>query len=256
MPNPLLNARTNEYGGLHCSADDLPDSATDFAAMLADAVAQWREQGYFLVWLPIPIQRANLIPSAVAAGFEFHHASENQLMLTKRMTPDAFIPPYALHAVGVGGAVFNEREEVLVVIEKKHAPTRPGYYKLPGGLLDPGEHIVDALVREIREETGVETRFESLVTIRHQHNWRFGASSLYLVCRMSPLSSEITIEEAEIAEAKWMRLADFWGDPQVHEFNKHIVRTAWEQRGLKPVSIASYASRPRLFEVLSMTDCR
>lgn len=33
---------------------------------------------------------------------------------------------------------------------------RDGFYKLPGGVVDPGESIRDALVREVREEAGIE----------------------------------------------------------------------------------------------------
>ena len=70
-----------------------------------------------------------------------------------RLVEGAFIPGHATHYIGVGGVVINEREELLVVCER-HRRTAQPYYKLPGGALQPGEHLVDAVLREVLEETG------------------------------------------------------------------------------------------------------
>lgn len=47
---------------------------------------------------------------------------------------------------------------VLVLHESSNNPdgTQTGRYGLPGGRLNPGEHFLDALTREICEETGLE----------------------------------------------------------------------------------------------------
>ncbi len=51
----------------------------------------------------------------------------------------------------VYGLAFDERRRLMVV----RVP-RKDQLVLPGGGIDPGEHVVDALHREIREETGFE----------------------------------------------------------------------------------------------------
>lgn len=54
--------------------------------------------------------------------------------------------------IGAGGFVLNDKNEVLV-IKEKHGPAKH-IWKVPGGRVDPGEEICDAVVREVLEETG------------------------------------------------------------------------------------------------------
>ena len=44
-------------------------------------------------------------------------------------------------------------------------PVGPGLWKLPGGLVDPGESIQEAAIREVWEETGVKTKFKSVLAL-------------------------------------------------------------------------------------------
>ena len=54
-------------------------------------------------------------------------------------------------------AVVVREGEVLLVCRKN--PPNAGAWGFPGGRVEPGEPLADAVVRELREETGVEARF-------------------------------------------------------------------------------------------------
>ena len=64
--------------------------------------------------------------------------------------------------VGVG-AIILRRGRVLLV-QRGRAPGR-GLWSLPGGAVEPGERLEDAVRREVREETGLEVVVERLVGV-------------------------------------------------------------------------------------------
>ena len=55
------------------------------------------------------------------------------------------------------GAIAHDSRGRLLVIQRGHDPGR-GLWSLPGGRVEPGETDAQALVREMREETGLEVR--------------------------------------------------------------------------------------------------
>ena len=186
----MLEATANLFQGIVPNPAALPDNPEVFRRQLQYSLQAWKAEGYLVVWLEVPITHAALIPVAVEAGFVFHHSGEHYVMMTHRLTDGVFIPPYATHYIGAGGVVLNADQELLVVSEKYRARRGPAY-KLPGGALHPGEHLVHGVIREVLEETGVQTRFEALACFRHWHGYRHGKSDIYFVCRLSPVSEEM-----------------------------------------------------------------
>lgn len=245
----------NRFGGVEVDPESLPAEPSEFEEQLWGALAFWTEQGLRVVWLEIPIARTALIPIAVEAGFVFHHCGQEYVMMTRQLAKGAFVPPYATHYIGAGGVVLNERQELLVVWEKTHRQSGRKYYKLPGGALHQGEHIVDCVQREIREETGIETRFESLVCFRHWHGYRFDKSDIYFVCRLSPLSHEITVDDIEIAECLWMPVQEYLESEDVGVFNKRIVQAALNGASMVPTWIEGYQNEPDRREIFMPVAC-
>ena len=77
-------------------------------------------------------------------------------------------------------------------------------WALPGGGVDPNESLVQAAMREVREETGVESALVGVVSMRHLHGVRFGQSDLYVVVKLRATTEEIKMDAHELAAAKWM----------------------------------------------------
>lgn len=235
-----LTHTINQFNGVVITADALPEDPAHFRALLENSLEQWRADDRALIWLEIPTARARLVPEATEVGFTFHHADHDHVTLTYRVQPQALIPSYSTHYIGAGGVVLNQARELLVVSERHRRDKSRPYYKLPGGALHPGEHIANAVVREVMEETGVRAQFEALVCFRHWHGYRFGKSDMYMVCRLRALSADISIQLEEIEEARWMAVDEYLSHDYVGAFNRHIVRLALESPGLPPAQMDGY----------------
>jgi 8-oxo-dGTP diphosphatase len=63
--------------------------------------------------------------------------------------------------LGVGAVVWNDEAEVLLIRRSK--PPRLGEWSLPGGKVEFGETLRAALLREVREETGLDVQIVDLL---------------------------------------------------------------------------------------------
>jgi 8-oxo-dGTP diphosphatase len=68
----------------------------------------------------------------------------------------------AAPAVGVGAVIVHEGRVVL--IQRSKEPLR-GRWVIPGGTVELGETLEDAVVREVREETGLTVRPTAIVLV-------------------------------------------------------------------------------------------
>ncbi|CAL0318506.1 unnamed protein product [Lupinus luteus] len=212
-----LNSVEDQHGGVIVNMEEPMDSL-DFASLLEASLSQWKEQGKKGVWIKLPIEHSNLVASAVKVGFRYHHAEPDYLMLVYWIpdTPDT-LPANASHRVGIGAFVMNTNREVLVVQESNGRFSGTGIWKLPTGAVNEGEDICTAAIREVKEETGIDTEFVEVLAFRQSHKAFFQKSDLLFVCMLQPHSLNIQRQASEIDAAQWMPIQDYVAQPFVQE---------------------------------------
>ena len=133
-------------------------------------------------------------------------------------TPPHPTPPHPIQ-VGVGAFVVNHRQEVLVVQEAAGPLRGSGVWKMPTGLVDAGEDVTAAAVREVAEETGVAVTPAAVLALRQAHGFGLAAKSDLFFCvglrPVSPAAADapLVLQADEIAAARWMPLAEYEAMP-------------------------------------------
>eukprot|EP00928_Gymnodinium_smaydae_P028556 TRINITY_DN21743_c0_g1_i1.p1 TRINITY_DN21743_c0_g1~~TRINITY_DN21743_c0_g1_i1.p1 ORF type:complete len:342 (-),score=34.23 TRINITY_DN21743_c0_g1_i1:67-1092(-) len=211
LDTPSLGSAPDPFGGIAVNVADLPNEAASFVERLDQSLSAWRSRRVRGVWLKIPIEKSHLISHAVERGFVFHHAEKQYCMLTLWLPRDEPnpLPANASTQVGVGALVVNDEGQVLLVQEAVGPSAGKGVWKIPTGLLNAREEIVDGVVRECFEETGVEAEFEKVLAFRHAHTALFGKSDIFVVCLLRAKTTMFKLQTAEIARAKWADFEDF-----------------------------------------------
>jgi len=181
-----------------------------------------------VVWLTLSIDLAHLITIATTQGFTFHNCLPTEVTLVFKSQPQDFVPFVPTHSLGAGGLVQNLKGEILVI--REHGATT---YKLPGGHIELGEKIEDAVIREVLEETGIPTTFSAVLGMASTHPYRFGKSNIYIVCKLAPLSTQINIQDTqEIDDAKWILPKHYLADNSNSVFNKYLIKSLLNATGL------------------------
>jgi mutator protein MutT len=108
------------------------------------------------------------------------------------------------HSMPTASAVVGDEEGRVLLSRRAHEPAA-GMWDLPGGFLEEGEHPVDCLRRELREEAGIGLRDEQLIGIwidTYEYKRRVVATlNVYYSARVR----EGTPQPADdVAELRWV----------------------------------------------------
>ncbi len=105
------------------------------------------------------------------------------------------------------GALIKNNDEILL-IQRKYEPGK-GKWSIPGGSVEIGEKIEEAIIREIREEVGIEVKIGEIITVvdsiikDEQGNNEFH----YIIIDFEAKSNDYSIKiNSELINAKWFNI--------------------------------------------------
>lgn len=237
----------DNYNGVVIERQHLTDSTVQFTEQLKRLLLLVKSEGKQLIWFSLSIQQSAFIKVLTDAGFVFHNCLEDEITLILRIKEDAYAPFLPTHSIGAGALIFNDQQQILVIRERL---AQHSGFKLPGGNIELGERISEAIVREVFEETGIHSEFVGLQGLASKKVFRFGKSNIYFLCRLNALSTAINIQDTdEIAEAKWCDIEVFLNDERNSLFTREIVKSLQEQQGFNLIELAENSGPHKKHEV-------
>lgn len=113
---------------------------------------------------------------------------------------------YPTHPIPGCNGLVRDGERILLI--KRGRPPLQGYWSLPGGMVDLGETLAETVVREVREETGLEvevTRFLGYAddAIDHDQAGRVQYHFLLMNFEARLLGGELLAGD-DAQEARWV----------------------------------------------------
>lgn len=104
------------------------------------------------------------------------------------------------------GVVIQDGNVLLINRERGEYTDK---WALPGGKIETGEHVDEAVVREVREEAGIGTRFETyegIVSEQLLDGDTITNQFVLHICRLSPL--EKGLSSGDEGETRWVSMED------------------------------------------------
>src|SRR5919204_5182977 len=109
--------------------------------------------------------------------------------------------------IGVGGAVVRDSQLLLVRRCSRHGR---GNWQLPGGFIEPNETIEQAVVREVKEETGIDAEVDAVLGLRSRYDAETG-NGVYIVLLLRPNGGEPIPDRREVDHAAYFTLDEIRG---------------------------------------------
>ncbi len=114
-----------------------------------------------------------------------------------------------VHIVAAGGFVTDEKDEILLVKTR-----RDGHWVFPGGQIEVGENLIDGVIREVKEESGLDVTVSHLVGVFSNTATYEGHSGVKIVPTKvmfdfvcEPVGGEFNTSD-ETSDVRWVRKED------------------------------------------------
>lgn len=139
--------------------------------------------------------------------------------------------------ISTGGILIKDEKVLLVQV---NYGSNKGLWMLPGGIVEEGESLEDAVVREIHEETGITVQPSRVIGIRSgvRQVGNHAETGIYIVFEVDYVSGETRALDAnEISAIKYAPINDVLEDLTVIDLSKHFIKATIETKtGLFKVS--------------------
>lgn len=125
----------------------------------------------------------------------------------------------------VGCFILNDKNEILLV----HSYKWPGKWVVMGGHVEFGETIAETVIREVKEEVGLDVEFTRVIEVvefvksKEFHNPDKHFIGLQSECK---LKGDVTptIDNDEIQETKWFSLKEAVSLPNILEVTRNTIQ--------------------------------
>lgn len=110
--------------------------------------------------------------------------------------------PHTGPQLAVSAGIF--RDGKILLVRRAREPAR-GIYTFPGGRVEFGESLTEALAREVREETGLAIEIAGLIGYREALPARTGGHGHFVILPFAArwAANEVALND-ELDDAKWL----------------------------------------------------
>jgi ADP-ribose pyrophosphatase YjhB (NUDIX family) len=154
--------------------------------------------------------------------------------------------------LGAAGLVINAKKEWLVV--KKRYGGLHGKWSLPAGFVLPTETVDEAVVREVKEETGISCTVQGMIGFR-TGVIREEISDNMAIFLLQPLDDNETlhVQLSELYEAAWLSPELLADDKEasvmLHEMVNYVLEEGFNViEGVDPGAIFGYSTYKLFFK--------
>jgi len=122
--------------------------------------------------------------------------------------------------LGVAGLV-KDSEGKWLVVKKKYSGLK-NLWSLPAGFVKQDETVDQAVLREVREETGIDATLVGLIGVR-TGVIREEISDNMLLFLLEAIDTTITIQEEELSDARFISENELLNDPASSLLIKYLI---------------------------------
>jgi 8-oxo-dGTP diphosphatase len=132
-------------------------------------------------------------------------------------------PAYPALGVAAKGIVRRGDGAVLIIRRSPHSGADPGAWDLPGGKMAYGERLLDALVREVLEETGLTVTGARPFHVSHFLKEPFWVTCVTFEC--SGFEGQVRLSDEHVEHA-WVSLGELDGRPYARAIREQLAAFA------------------------------